>query len=99
MLQMLINFIFNIILTIVEFITTPFMTTLFALFPDVAQFFNYISSFFSMSVTYVTTILRWLLFSPAMFTMLFDYYVIKYTIFLTVQAVKFTISLYNKLKP
>lgn len=99
MLQMLINFIFNIILTIVETITTPFMTALFALFPSVSTYFGYISTFFSSALTYVTTILRWFLFTPSMLTLLFDYYVIKYTVFLTIQAVKFTINLYDKLKP
>ena len=99
MLQMLINFIFNIILTIVETITTPFMTALFALFPAVSTYFGYISTFFTSALTYVTTILRWFLFTPSMLTLLFDYYVIKYTVFLTIQAVKFTINLYDKLKP
>lgn len=99
MLQMLINFIFNIILTIVQAITTPFMTALFALFPAVGTYFSYISTFFATALTYVTTVLRWLLFSPAMLTLLFDYYIIKYTVHLTIQAVKFTINLYDKLKP
>lgn len=99
MLQMLINFIFNIILTIVEVITTPFFNTLFSLFPAVGHYFGYITTFFSTAITYVATILRWFLFSPSMLVLLFDYYVIKYTIHLTIQAVKFTINLYNKLKP
>ena len=99
MLQMLINFIFNIILTIVQAITTPFFTVLFSLFPAVADYFGYISSFFTTALTYVTTILRWFLFSPSMLTLLFDYFVIKYTVHLSIQAVKFTINLYDKLKP
>ena len=32
-------------------------------------------------------------------TFLFDYYLIKYTIYITVQAVRFGIQVYNKLKP
>lgn len=99
MLQMLINFIFNIILTIVEAITTPFFSVLFALFPSVGEYFGYISTFFATGLTYVTTILRWFLFTPSMLTLLFDYYIIKYTVHLTIQAVKFTITLYDKLKP
>lgn len=99
MLQMLINFIFNIILTIVQAITTPFFSVLFALFPSVAVYFSYISDFLTTGLTYVTTILRWFLFSPSMLILLFDYYVIKYTVHLTIQAVKFTINLYDKLKP
>lgn len=99
MLQMLINFIFNIILTIVQAITTPFFSGLFALFPTVGQYFTNIMNFFSTALTYVTTILRWFLFEPTMLTLLFDYYVIKFTIHITIQAIKFTINLYNKLKP
>lgn len=99
MLQMLINFIFNIILTIVQIVLSPFFNALFALFPAVGQYFSHITEFFSSAIMYVGTILRWFLFTPEMWTLLFDYYVIKYGVYILVVAIKFTITMYNKLKP
>lgn len=99
MLQMLINFIFNIVLTIVQFILSPFILAVTALFPDLSTVISSILTFFSSALTYVSTVLHWLLFSPAMWTLLFDYFVIKYSIHLLISAVKFTVNMYNKLKP
>lgn len=75
------------------------MNALFALFPSVGVYFSYVVSFFSQAFTYVSTILQWLCFSPSMFVLLFDYYVIKYSIQLLIIAIKFAVNIYNKLKP
>ena len=99
MLQILINFIFNVVLTIIQFILSPFLLAVTALFPDISTVVSSILMFLTQSLTYVTTILRLLLFTPDMFTLLFDYFVIKYSIFGLVSAIKFTVNLYNKLKP
>lgn len=99
MLQILINFIFNVVLTIIQFVLSPFLLAITALFPDISTVVSSILMFLTQSLTYVTTILRLLLFTPDMFTLLFDYFLIKYSIFGLVSAIKFTINLYNKLKP
>lgn len=99
MLQMLINFVMNIIITIVNFIFSPFILALSALFPSVAQYFTYIFSFFTSAITYVSTILRWFLFQPSMFALLFDYFFIKYSIHILITTIKFAINMYNRLKP
>lgn len=99
MLEMLINFIMQIIITIINFIFSPFMNALFALFPSVGEYFSHITSFFSQAFTYVATILQWFCFSPSMFVLLFDYYIIKYSVHLLIVAIKFAINMYNKLKP
>lgn len=99
MLQILINFIFNVVLTIIQFILSPFLLAVTALFPDISTVVSSILMFITQALTYVTTVLRLLLFTPQMFTLLFDYFVIKYSIFGLVSAIKFTVNLYNKLKP
>lgn len=99
MLQMLINFIFNIVLTIVQLILSPFLNVITALFPDLTQVINSLSLFFTQAITYVSTILHWFFFEPSMWILLFDYYVIKYSIYVIILAFKFTINMYNKLKP
>lgn len=99
MLELLINVVMQIIITIIEFVFSPFMNALFALFPSVGQYFTYITSFLSQAFTYVSTILNWLLFTNSMFALLFDYFIIKYTIHLLITAIKFAVNMYNKLKP
>lgn len=99
MLQILINFIFNVVLTIIQFVLSPFLLAVTALFPDISTVVSSILMFLTQSLTYVTSILRLLLFTPDMFTLLFDYFLIKYSIFGLVSAIKFTVNLYNKLKP
>lgn len=99
MLEILLNFIMQTILTIVNFVFTPFMNLIFSLFPTVGVYFQHISDFFFQAFTYISTILQWFLFTPSMFVLLFDYFLIKYTIQITIVAIKFAINLYNKFKP
>lgn len=96
---MLINFIFNIILTIANFVLSPFMSLITSLFPDLSQVILSITNFFSVAITYVSTILHWFFFDKSMWILIFDYYIIKYSIFLLTSAVRFTINIYDKLKP
>lgn len=51
-----------------------------------------------MSLTYVRSILSLLLINDTMIITLFDYFVVMYTIYLTVLVVKFAINIYNKFK-
>lgn len=97
--ETILQIIMNIIITISEIFLSPFMNALYALFPSVSTYFSYINSYLIMAFTYVSTVLQWFLFTPAMFVLLFEYYVVKYAIHLLVLAIKFTVNIYNKLKP
>lgn len=97
--EIIINVVMNVIVSIVEFIMSPFLNALFALFPSLSTYLSYVTAYLTQAFTYVRTILEWFLFTPAMFTMLFDYYVIKYSIFVLTRAIKFAINIYDKLKP
>ena len=99
MLEFLLSFVLNVVTSLVDFIMSPFLSALFSLFPSTAVYFNYIFAFLSSGLTYVSTILQWFLFTPSMFVLLFDYYVIKYSIHLITTSVKFALNIYNKLKP
>lgn len=99
MLEMLIKFIMQIIITIINFIFSPFMNALFALFPSVSTYFYHVFGFLEQGFTYVSCILQWFCFTPSMFVLLFDYYIIKYSIHVLIVAIKFAINIYNKLKP
>lgn len=51
-----------------------------------------------MALTYVRSILSLLLISDNMIVTLFDYFIVLYTIYLTIIVVKFAINIYNKFK-
>ena len=99
MLELLVTFVMNFIVTIVDFLMSPFLNALFALFPSVGQYVSNIHIFLTMAFTYVSTILQWFLFTPSMFVLLFDYFVIKYSIYVLIVSIKFALNIYNKLKP
>lgn len=99
MLELLFNFILSIIVNTVNLLLTPFLTAFFALFPSVQIYFDYVTSFFATAFTYVSTILQWFCFTPSMFVLLFDYFLIKYSIQVLIIAIKFGVNMYNKFKP
>lgn len=99
MLEILFNFILSIIVDIINLILSPFLTAFFALFPSVQVYFEHLTNFFNIAFTYISTILQWFCFSPSMFVLLFDYFIIKYSIQILIVAVKFGVNMYNKFKP
>lgn len=56
-------------------------------------------SYFTNMLTYVPLCLDFLMIPRQAIIFLFDYYVIKYTIYLTIRAIKCALAIYNKLKP
>lgn len=104
MLNMLIKVVFTVITKLFSLILTPVLSVILALFPDLSQIVNTILGFFNNYVfsyiTFLVKILEHLACLPHwLIVFLFDYYLIKYTIYITVQAVRFGIQVYNKLKP
>lgn len=99
MINKLIEGIFYIINKIFTIIFTPFFTALFALFPQLSTYFNYITTFLGYALSYVSNIISFLFIPSGVMVALFDYFAIKYSIFLLAQGVRFIINVYNKLKP
>lgn len=98
MINAIIKGIFTLILMMFNLIFSPIISIITSLFPTLANLFTYLSNFLTISLTYVRSILSLLLINDTMIITLFDYFVILYTIYLTVLTVKFAINIYNKFK-
>lgn len=98
MINAIINGIFSLILSLFNALMSPFISVITALFPPVDTFFSYISSFLSYCLTYVSTIIDLLFIPRGSLILFFDYLLVCYTIFITVQVIRFAINIYNKFK-
>lgn len=98
MINAIIKGIFYLITKLFDFIMSPILSVIFSLFPSLTDYFNYITDFLNMCFTYVRSILSLLLISDTMITALFDYFLILYSIYLTVLTIRFALTIYNKLK-
>lgn len=99
MINLLVKAIFFVITKLYSIILTPFLAIITALFPSLSQYFNYIITFLRYCFTYVRSILRLLLIPDNAVLMLFNYFAILYTIYITTLTIRFAINLYKKLKP
>lgn len=98
MINAIIKGIFSLIMLMFNLIFTPIISLITALFPALGSMFSYLSNFIVLSLTYVRSILSLLLINDTMIVTLFDYFIILYTIYITVIIVKFAITIYNKFK-
>ena len=73
LLNTLVMGIFNVIATLANTFMTPFINAILLIFPDLQESYGYIVIFLNYAFTYLTCIYRWLLFTPAMFSLLFTY--------------------------
>lgn len=85
--------------TLYNMILSPILNSVISLFPGVSTYFGYITSFFQFATVYLVTVRELILFPRALMTILFDYFLIKYSIHLILIVVRFSINVYNKLKP
>lgn len=98
MINAIIKGIFSLIMMLFNLIFSPIISIITSLFPSLSNLFTYLSNFIVISLTYVRSILSLLLINDTMIITLFDYFIILYTIYLTVLIVKFSINIYNKFK-
>lgn len=98
MINAIIKGIFYLITKLFDLLFSPILALIFTLFPSLSNYFSYITNFLNMCFTYVRSILSLLLISDTMITALFDYFLILYSIYLTVLTIRFAINVYNKLK-
>lgn len=99
MLNKLIKFVFKIITKIFGTIFTPLFSAITSLFPGLSQYFSYISQFLSIGLTYFVSACRLALIPQQVLLLLFTYFGIKFTIYVAVKGFKFTLFVYEKLKP
>lgn len=103
MFKILVKFLFTVITKLFSIILAPIVLTITALFPDLSTILTNVLNFFNnyvfLYLGFLVKLLENLTFLPhTLIVFLFDYYMIKYTIYLTVLAVRFGINVYNKLK-
>lgn len=98
MINAIIKGIFNLITSLFNALLSPIISVITSLFPALGTFFTSISTFLGYCFTYVRSILSLLCISDTLIIAFFDYLVILYTIHLTVLAIKFALTVYNKLK-
>lgn len=98
MINAIIKGIFNLVISLFNAILSPVIGTITALFPAVATYIGYISTFLGYATTYVRTVLSLLLISDTMILAIFDYFAIMYAIHVATLAVKFGLTVYQKLK-
>lgn len=85
--------------TLYNLILSPILSGIVALFPSTTSLFVYIASFFTYALYYVAFVRDLLLIPKALMTLLFDYFLIKYSIHLILIAVRFAMNIYQKFKP
>ena len=96
MINAIIQGIFKIIMWLFDLLFSPILSGIFALFPGLSSYFTHITTFLNMCFTYVRSILSLILINDTMITALFDYFIILYSIYLIVLAIRFIINVYNK---
>lgn len=99
MVEALFNGLFNLITKLAQLLLQPFITGITALFPATETMFSYILQYLTKALTYVSAIRVFVGIPVGVITMLFDYYAIKYSIYLLKIGINFAINIYNKLKP
>lgn len=98
MINAIVKGIFFLITKLFDFLLSPIILVITGLFPNLSDLFTHLSTFLGYCFTYVRSILSLLLINDTMITTLFDYFIILYTIYLTVLSVRFAINIYNKFK-
>lgn len=98
MIQAIISGIFKLVMMLFTTITTPIFNVIFALFPNLSTYFTYINNFLSLSFTYIGASAGLFLVTTTMFIAIFDYFIIKYSIYLSLKAYKLFVNVYNKFK-
>lgn len=103
MLQVLLNFIFKLISIICDAITTPIMTLVESLSPDLATFINSVVTFLSQGISYIAFAKECFLaitgLSQSFLTAFISYYIFKALLHSSIQIYRFIIRIYNIVKP
>lgn len=90
--------IIKFIIKLMNIILTPFVSIVTGLFPELTVFFNYITSFLNQALTYVGLILDLFLVPRGAVALLFNFWIISSSIYLSILSVKFFVNVYQKFK-
>lgn len=90
--------IIKFVIKLINIILMPFVSIVTGLFPEVTVFFNHITSFLNQALTYVGLILDLFLIPRGAIALLFNFWIISYSIYLAILSVKFFVNVYQKFK-
>lgn len=99
MLDTLVTFIFYLITSVYSMLFAPFISVIFNLFPDLTNIITHIIDFVPTLFTYFLTAMELMLIPRACFILLFDYFAIKYAIYLITITIKLSVKIYHIFKP
>lgn len=100
MINAIIKGIFNLILSLFNAIFSPIISSVMKLFPDVATIFNRVTNslILKQGLSFLSIAVDLLLIPRPALWILFDYFAVKYSIYLLSISVKFVVTVYNKFK-
>lgn len=90
--------IIKFVIKLMNIILTPFVSIVTSLFPEVTVFFNHITAFLNQALTFVGLILDLFLVPRGAVSLLFNFWIISYSIYLAILSVKFFVNVYQKFK-
>lgn len=90
--------IIKFIIKLINIILMPFVSIVTGLFPEVTVFFNHITSFLNQALTYVGLILDLFLVPRGALALLFNFWIVSYSIYISILSVKFFVNVYQKFK-
>lgn len=99
MLDTLVTFIFYLITSVYSILFAPFISVIFTLFPDLSNIILHITSFIPTIFSYFLTVMELMLIPRGCFILLFDYFAIKYAIYLINVTIKLSVKIYHIFKP
>lgn len=98
MINAIVKGLFYVISMIASAIMSPIVSIITGLFPELGTAITNVTQYFTTIVTFIPLCLEFSMIPRTAIVFLFDYYLIKYSIYLGVSAVKAIIVIYNKLK-
>lgn len=90
--------IIKFIIKLMNIILTPFISIVTGLFPEVNVFFHHITAFLNQALSFVGLILDLFLVPRDAVALLFNFWIISYSIYLAILSVKFFVNVYQKFK-
>lgn len=90
--------IIKFVIKLMNIILMPFVSIVTGLFPEVTVFFNHITAFLNQALTFVGLILDLFLVPRGSVVLLFNFWIISYSIYLAILSVKFFVNVYQKFK-
>lgn len=90
--------VFGVVESLAGSIMVAPITLITALFPDITNAINQVIDYLTTILQFVPLAMDFLMIPRQAVVFLFDYYIIKYSIYLITRAVKLILAVWNKLK-